>query len=138
MRLLRRFAAVVTCLAMLAPGVAFAAQGDDNIPVSGVLIGAVSIAVSALLALLAWSLKNNVEGFKSATVLAQGEAQRAKDKAEACMTEISKVRIDLASAITRADLQTMTQALERMQNNLHDLHIQVAGLAAAQRKQENS
>lgn len=133
---MRRVSALFTCLALLTPGVAWAAEGGpESVPVSTVVIAAVSVAVSLLLALLTWSLRNNVDGFKIAMQQSLAEAQKAKDHADACMAELSKVRIEMAGAVTRDDVKALTLAIEQMRQNVAALTTQVAVISHSHQKE---
>lgn len=129
-----RLATTSACLMLLVPGVAFASDGAEAVSVSSLVIAGGSFIVSVLLGLLAWSLKNNVEGFKIAMQQALGEAQKATAKADEAQKDLSRMRIEMAGAITRKDLETLTTSIEQVRRDVATLTTQVAVINHHQRE----
>lgn len=132
-----RHAAITLLLA--APSFAVAADGmqhADAVPMSSLVIGAGGLITTALLALLAWSLKNNVEGFKIAVQQSLQESAKAKEKADAAEKELAVIRVEMAKGIRASDVDEIKRGLAAVTTGLNSLQSEVRVLMDAHHKKE--
>jgi outer membrane murein-binding lipoprotein Lpp len=118
---MRTLTPVVAMIVVLVAVPSFALAQDvasTSVPVSTLVIASGGLIVSALLALLAWSLKNNVEGFKVAMMQALDTSNKATAKADHCSAEIAGLRLQMAGGLKRDDVDRMAAALQTMSTQL--------------------
>lgn len=131
-----RIATLATALVLLAPSAALAADGDGVVSVSSIVLASGGSIVGVLLALLAWSLKNNVDGFKVAVQQSMAEARAAKAQADAVVKEMADLRVEMAKGIRESDVDELKTSMLALTTSLTALRADVQVLMEAHRNKK--
>lgn len=135
---MHRIAALSTALMLLAPSAALAADGDGVVPVSSLVLASGGAIVSVLLGLLAWSLKNNVEGFKIAVQQSLEEARASKQRADDVTKEMAALRVEMAKGIRESDVEDIKTSMLALTTSLTALRADVHFLMQSHRNKKEA